>query len=292
MRIIPDYTLANAPAPKVVVIPAQTNDGKPVLEWIRSTAKAADLVMSVCTGAFLLAKTGLLSGKAATTHHGEYATLAEQYPDIHVKRGVRFVDEGNLASSGGLSCGIDLALHVVERYHSSETAKQTAFNMEYQGQGWMHPDANKEYASMGALIDGHPACVVCAMPVDATTALAENYKKQEVLLLLTEPQSGVRGGSRARTRVAVSGRTRRVATSYRLGVGFQTARSLTPQHFHRIDPAGTVGRHVRRSETDGQQHGSGERERDGIDCTDAEQLGGQDTPGNQCHRNPDCRSRA
>jgi transcriptional regulator GlxA family with amidase domain len=135
MRIIPDDTLANAPAPKVVVIPAQTNDGKPVLEWIRSTAKAADLVMSVCTGAFLLAKTGLLSGKAATTHHGEYATLAEQYPDIHVKRGVRFVDEGNLASSGGLSCGIDLALHVVERYHSSETAKQTAFNHRISGAG-------------------------------------------------------------------------------------------------------------------------------------------------------------
>jgi len=67
---------------------------------------------------------------------------------------------------------------VVERYYGRETAKQTAFNMEYQGQGWMHADANKEYASMGTLIDGHQACVVCAMPVDAATGLAENYKNK------------------------------------------------------------------------------------------------------------------
>jgi hypothetical protein len=72
--------------------------------------------MSVCTGAFLLAKTGLLSGKAATTHHGAYTEVAMAYPDILVKRGARFVESGNLASSGVLSSGIDLALHVVERY--------------------------------------------------------------------------------------------------------------------------------------------------------------------------------
>jgi putative intracellular protease/amidase/YHS domain-containing protein len=178
MKIIPDYTLANAPAPRVVVIPAQNNDSKPVLEWIRGTARTADLVMSVCTGAFVLAETGLLSGKSATTHHGAYTTLEEKYPDIHVKRGVRFVDDGNIATSGGLSCGIDLALHVVERYYDRETAKQAAFNMEYQGQGWIHPDANTEYASMGALLEGHSACVVCAMTVDPATALSESYKNK------------------------------------------------------------------------------------------------------------------
>jgi transcriptional regulator GlxA family with amidase domain len=62
-----------------------------------------------------LAKTGLLSGKAATTHHSSYADLASAFPDIRVKRGTRFVEEGNLASAGGLSSGIDLSLRVVER---------------------------------------------------------------------------------------------------------------------------------------------------------------------------------
>ena len=70
LKLVPDYTFENAPAPKVIVIPAQSGDA--MLEWIRKSAKTADVVMSVCTGAFILAKTGLLSGKAATTHHGSY----------------------------------------------------------------------------------------------------------------------------------------------------------------------------------------------------------------------------
>jgi transcriptional regulator GlxA family with amidase domain len=66
-----------------------------------------------------------------------YQELAKRYPDIHVKRGYRFVDEGNIASSGGLTCGIDLAFHVVERYWGRNAAAQTALNMEYQGKGWL-----------------------------------------------------------------------------------------------------------------------------------------------------------
>jgi len=86
--------------------------------------------MSVCTGAYLLAETGLLAGKSATTHHGAYVDLARKFPDIHVKRGARFVEDGNLASSGGLSCGIDLAFRVVERYFGREVAKQAAMAAE------------------------------------------------------------------------------------------------------------------------------------------------------------------
>ena len=110
MKIIPDYSIATAPMPKVLVIPAQSNLGPATKEWIRKVAKNADVTMSVCTGAFALASTGLLSGKAATTHHSAYTALADQYPDIQVKRGARFVEAGNLASAGGLSSGIDLAL--------------------------------------------------------------------------------------------------------------------------------------------------------------------------------------
>ena len=137
---------------------------------MRKSARTADVVMSVCTGAFLLAKTGLLSGKAATTHHASYGGLAMAYPDIRVQRGARFVDEGQVATAGGLSSGIDLALHVVERYFGREVAKSTAYQMEYQGQGWMDPASNGAYAVVRASTDAHPVCPVCDMDVDPKTA--------------------------------------------------------------------------------------------------------------------------
>src|SRR5881396_319424 len=150
MQIVPDYTIENAPPPKVIVIPAQSAPSAAMLEWIRKSSKTTDVTMSVCTGAFVLAKTGLLSGKAATTFHGAFVSFSMQFPDIRLKRGARFVEDGNLASAGGLSSGIDLALRVVERYFGRETARSTAYNMEYQGQGWMNPDSNQIYASAPA----------------------------------------------------------------------------------------------------------------------------------------------
>jgi putative intracellular protease/amidase/YHS domain-containing protein len=166
MKIVPDYTFETAPAPKLVVIPAQNGASPAMFEWIRKSAKSADVTMSVCTGAFVLAKTGLLSGKAATTIHHAYTDLAMQFPDIQVKRGARFVDEGNLASSGGLSSGIDLALHVVERYYGREVAERTAYLMEYQGRGWLDPNSNLVYAKTLVSTDGHPLCPVCGMDGD------------------------------------------------------------------------------------------------------------------------------
>ena len=134
--------------------------------------------MSVCTGAFVLAKTGLLSGKAATTFHAAFVPFAMQFPDIHLKRGARFVEDGNLASAGGLSSGIDLALRVVERYFGREIAHATAYNMEYQGQGWMNPDSNQIYASAPASTAEHPLCLVCGMDVDPATAPKSVFKEK------------------------------------------------------------------------------------------------------------------
>jgi transcriptional regulator GlxA family with amidase domain len=176
LKIVPDYTLENAPAPKVLVIPAQSEPSPAVLEWVRKSAKSADVTMSVCTGAYLLAKTGLLAGKSATTHHGSYVDFARKYPDIQVKRGARFVEEGNLATAGGLSSGIDLALRVVERYYGRELAKQVAFDMEYQGQGWMNADSNNVYAKLRSSVDNHPLCVVCSMAIDPATAQKSVYQ--------------------------------------------------------------------------------------------------------------------
>ena len=170
MKIIPDYTFDTAPAPKIIVIPAQNGANEAMLEWIRKSTKSTDVTMSVCTGAFVLAKTGLLSGKSMTTHHDAYKELAMQFPDIKVMRGARFVEEGNLASSGGLSSGIDLALRVVERYYGLETTLKTANHLEYQGQGWMNPDSNKAYAKVSVSTEKHPLCPVCEMDVDVATA--------------------------------------------------------------------------------------------------------------------------
>jgi putative intracellular protease/amidase/YHS domain-containing protein len=170
MKIVPDYTFENAPAPKIIVIPAQSQPSEATLEWIRKSTRTTDVTISVCTGAFVLAKTGLLSGKAATTYHGAFVSFANQFPDIHLKRGARFVEDGNLASAGGLSSGIDLALRVVERYFGREVAQKTAYNMEYQGLGWMNPDSNQVYAEERVSTNEHPLCPVCGMDVDPATA--------------------------------------------------------------------------------------------------------------------------
>src|SRR5580692_8616276 len=164
MKIIPEYTFETAPVPKVIVIPAQkANDA--MLEWIRTSTKNTDVTMSVCTGAYVLAKTGLLSGKSATTFHTAYKAFAVEFPDIHLKRGARFVEDGNLASSGGLTSGMDLAFRVVERYFGRELTEKLAFQLEYQGKGWMSADSNEVYAKFQnpMTATNGPICPVCGM---------------------------------------------------------------------------------------------------------------------------------
>ena len=176
MQIVPDYTIQSAPEPKVIVIPAQSAPSLAVLEWLRKSSKTTDVTMSVCTGAFVLAKTGLLNGKSATTYHGAFGSFAMEFPDIQLKRGARFVENGNLATAGGLSSGIDLALRVVERYYGREVARKTAYNMEYQGEGWMNPDSNQIYATAPVSTPEHPLCAVCGMDIDPKIAPKSVFK--------------------------------------------------------------------------------------------------------------------
>lgn len=136
LKLMPDYTFANVPEVKVVVIPAQGGSDA-MREWLRKAVGAADVTMSVCTGAFHLGRAGLLSGKAATTHHEFLDKLERQFPDIQVKRGVRFVEGEKISTAGGLTSGTDLALRVVERYFGRDVAQTTATYMEYQSKGWI-----------------------------------------------------------------------------------------------------------------------------------------------------------
>jgi len=174
MEIVPGYTLQAAPMPKVIVIPAQSGAREPMLEWIRASTKSTDVIMSVCTGAYVLAKTGLLSGKSATTFHRAYEDFAMEFPDIHLKRGARFVEDGNLATSGGLTSGIDLAFRVVERYFGREVAEETAYNIEYQGRGWTNPDSNLVYTKPLRFSADKSLCPVCGM--DSDPSITSVYK--------------------------------------------------------------------------------------------------------------------
>ena len=192
LQIVANYTFQNAPTPKVIVIPAQDNASDAMLDWIRKASKTADLTMSVCTGAFVLAATGLLNGKSATTHHTAYTDLAMQFPDIKVLRGARFVEEGNIATAGGLTSGMDLALRTVGRYFGPEAIQRTAFDLEYQGKGWMDAGSNSEFA----VRPPGDVCVVCWMQVDRKIALSEVYKNQNLLLLYGLSQAGFRRQAR------------------------------------------------------------------------------------------------
>lgn len=134
---IPDYTFDTAPSPNLVIVPAQ--NGSPALTaWLKNIVSKADLTMSVCVGARHLASAGLLDGKTATTHHEAIARFEKDFPNVHWVRDVRFVEHEKIATGGGLTAGIDLALHVVERYFDRATAVAVAKHLEYDGHRWMN----------------------------------------------------------------------------------------------------------------------------------------------------------
>jgi transcriptional regulator GlxA family with amidase domain len=131
LTLVPDYSYDSAPQPHVVVVPAHGSSQRTV-RWLRDVGRRADLVMSICTGAFVLAETGLLDGKTATTHHQSWDDFEAAFPNVQVVRGPRFVEHDRVATAGGLTSGVDLALRVVERYVGRDAARATARFMEYQ----------------------------------------------------------------------------------------------------------------------------------------------------------------
>ena len=103
-------------------------------DWIKARSQEAELVLSVCTGALLLARAGLLDGLEATTHHGAIELLRQTAPDTTVHADRRFVDNGRVVCSAGIAAGIDMSLHVVARLLGSDVAEKTARQMEYPWQ--------------------------------------------------------------------------------------------------------------------------------------------------------------
>jgi transcriptional regulator GlxA family with amidase domain len=136
LGLLPSHCFADAPPIDILVVPGGFGT-RPLLqdaetiEWIRSTAAAARRTASICTGALLLARAGLLDGRRATTHWGAFGLLATLGHGIEVDREARFVDDGVLTSAG-LATGMDLALHLVETLFGRAVADETARYIEYR----------------------------------------------------------------------------------------------------------------------------------------------------------------
>lgn len=139
LLIVPNYTYENAPKPQIIVIPAQMGHSDSQKKWLLENSKTADVTMSVCTGAAMLAAYGLLDHQKATTHHMALQEMQGKYPSVQFVSGTRFVENDKVSTAGGLSSGIDLALHVVERYYGRPIAQATADYMEYKGELWKNP---------------------------------------------------------------------------------------------------------------------------------------------------------
>jgi transcriptional regulator GlxA family with amidase domain len=139
LQIVPNYTFENAPKPQVIVVPAQGGRSETQKKWLLENAKTADITMSVCTGASMLAAYGLLDHQRATTHHMFVDDMQKKYAAVQFISGLRYVDNDKIATASGLSSGIDLALHVVERYYGREIAQTSADYMEYKGELWKNP---------------------------------------------------------------------------------------------------------------------------------------------------------
>ena len=137
LKIVPHYVVESCPSPHVLIVPGGFGTrallGKPaLLEWLRLRAAKSELTMSVCTGALVLAKAGLLDGLRATTHHDCFGLLREIAPKTEVVETDRFVDNGRILTAAGISAGIDCALYAVERLLGADAAAHTARYMEYR----------------------------------------------------------------------------------------------------------------------------------------------------------------
>lgn len=135
LTIVPHHTYADCPQPNVIVVPAHHATAA-TIDWLRGAAARADVVMSVCTGAFVLAEAGLLDGRTATTHHGFFRQFEASFRDVELVRGRRFVEHDDVATAAGLTSGIDLALRVVARYLGRAAAAGTARYMEHESARW------------------------------------------------------------------------------------------------------------------------------------------------------------
>ena len=139
-QVKPHYSIQNVPELDVLIVVGGVHSDElrktEVINWIRKTAEKTQITASVCTGAFLLAEAGLLDGLEVTTHWEDIPDLQRNYPNLQVRKGIRWIEQGKLFTAAGISAGIEMSLELVARLAGAELAERTARQMEYT---WSRP---------------------------------------------------------------------------------------------------------------------------------------------------------
>ncbi|TNZ87338.1 glutamine amidotransferase [Vibrio parahaemolyticus] len=137
-KILPDYSLQEHPPIDLLVVVGGVHTNEMfktnIITWLASVVPLASEVASVCTGVFLLAQAGVIKGLTVTTHWEDIPDLANQFPDLNVVSNQRWVTSGKFTTSGGISAGIDMSLHIISKHHGKEFADKVARQMEYNWQ--------------------------------------------------------------------------------------------------------------------------------------------------------------
>ncbi len=134
--VVPHHTIRDHPPLDVLLVPGGVHEPEleraEVMEWIARQAGTAKVVASVCTGAFLLARAGLLAGLEVTTHWEDCAELQRAFPEVRVREGVRWIEHDRIMTSAGISAGLDMSLRIVARLAGPALAGRTARQMDYE----------------------------------------------------------------------------------------------------------------------------------------------------------------
>jgi transcriptional regulator GlxA family with amidase domain len=136
LRVIPDYTLTDCPPLDILIVPGgwgvrQEIHNESLIAWLAERGRQVETLASVCTGAMLLGRAELLEGRHATTHWTALDWMRQSFPNVTVEGQLRFVEDGHVITSAGVSAGIDMALRLVARYYGEDVARATARHMEY-----------------------------------------------------------------------------------------------------------------------------------------------------------------
>ena len=185
--LTPKFSLDDAPRPDIIIVPGSSSQrvnkvgqNPRVQNWLRANSQPGQTVMSICTGAFIVGWAGLFDGHDATTHWMTLPQFATQFPLARTYDGVRYIGDGNIYSSGGITSGIDGALHLVEHFSGKDAADRVARVLQYRRDTPLFPDTPKARVQ-GAPVNAKPLALnntdpVCAMKVAANTPNTYTYQ--------------------------------------------------------------------------------------------------------------------
>jgi transcriptional regulator GlxA family with amidase domain len=136
LKLVPDYSLSDCPPPDIFIIPGGSGrkiqmTNPTLLNWIKEKIDSLEHLLSVCTGSFIIGKTGLLDGMQAATHHYHYDEFEKSFPKIKLIRNTKFVDNGKIITSAGVSSGINMSLYIIGKLCGEEIKQKAANHIEY-----------------------------------------------------------------------------------------------------------------------------------------------------------------